>query len=302
MKKIYAVVGGAGFIGHHITNRLIDSGHQVIVIDNLSTGKLENVNPKAIFYKLDIAQDDLTDVLKGVNAVFLTAAMARVQPSIEDPITYNKTNVEGTLRVLHACHKAGVKRVIYSASSSAYGDTNTFPTPETSNTNPLSPYGLQKFIGEQYCRLYSQLYGLDTVSLRYFNVYGEGMPLEGAYRTVLSIFGEQYKNDQPLTYTNDGNQRRDFTYVQDVVTANILAAEYDQSLIGDVFNVGNGHNYSVNEVIAMFGSESRFLQSRVEPKVTLADNTKLRNTFGWAPTGDLPKFIDQYKKSLKPYL
>jgi nucleoside-diphosphate-sugar epimerase len=299
MKKIYAVIGGAGFIGHHIVNRLINAGNQVIVIDNLSTGKIENINPKAIFYKLDIAQDDLTDILKGVHVVFLTAAMARVQPSIQDPITYNKTNVEGTLRVLHACHKADVKRVIYSASSSAYGDTDIFPTPETTKTNPLSPYGLQKFIGEQYCRLYSQLYGLDTVSLRYFNVYGEGMPLEGAYRTVLSIFGEQYKNDMPLTYTNDGNQRRDFTYVQDVVTANILAAEYKHPLCGDVFNVGNGYNYSVNEVIEMFGVDSKFLEHRIEPKITLADNTKLRETFGWTPTGDLTKFIDQYKKLLK---
>jgi len=299
MKKIYAVIGGAGFIGHHIVNRLINSGHTVIVIDNLSTGTLENVNPKAVFYKLDISQDDITDILKGVHVVILTAAMARVQPSIKDPITYNKTNVEGILRVLHSCYLAGVQRVVYSASSSAYGDTDIFPTPETTQTNPLSPYGLQKYIGEQYCKLYSQLYKLDTVCLRYFNVYGEGMPISGAYRTVLSIFGEQYKKGLPLTFTNDGEQRRDFTYVQDVVSANLLAAEYEHSLNGEVFNVGNGYNYSVNEVINMFGSESAFLENRIEPKTTLADNSKLRKTFGWEPTGNLPKFIEQYKKTLR---
>lgn len=298
MKKIYAVIGGAGFIGHHIVNRLIDTGHQVIVIDNLSTGVRENINPKAIFYQLDISQDDITEILKGVHVVILTAAMARVQPSIKDPITYNKTNVEGILRVLHSCYLAGVNRVVYSASSSAYGDTDIFPTPETTQTNPLSPYGLQKYIGEQYCKLYSQLYKLDTVCLRYFNVYGEGMPPTGAYRTVLSIFGEQYKNKQPLTYVNDGEQRRDFTYVHDVVHANLLAAEHSQPLNGEVFNVGNGYNYSVNEVINMFGCQSIFLENRVEPKTTLADNSKLRNTFGWKPTGDLPKFIEQYKKTL----
>jgi len=299
MKKIYAVIGGAGFIGHHIVNRLINSGHTVIVIDNLSTGTLENVNPKAVFYKLDISQDDITDILKGVHVVILTAAMARVQPSIKDPITYNKTNVEGILRVLHSCYLAGVQRVVYSASSSAYGDTDIFPTPETTQTNPLSPYGLQKYIGEQYCKLYSQLYKLDTVCLRYFNVYGEGMPISGAYRTVLSIFGEQYKKGLPLTFTNDGEQRRDFTYVQDVVSANLLAAEYEHLLNGEVFNVGNGYNYSVNEVINMFGSESAFLENRIEPKTTLADNSKLRKTFGWEPTGNLPKFIEQYKKTLR---
>ena len=173
-----------------------------------------------------------------------------------------------------------------------------FPTPETAATNPLSPYGLQKYIGEQYCTLYSQLYGLDTVSLRYFNVYGEGMPLEGAYRTVISIFGEQYRKGEPLTYTNDGEQRRDFTYVGDVVAANILAGDCIDKLNGEVFNVGNGSNFSVNEVIAMFGTESKFFESRIEPACTLADNSKLRTRFGWQPTGHLPSFIERYKKFL----
>jgi UDP-glucose 4-epimerase len=300
----HAVIGGAGFIGHHIVNKLINRGDDVVVIDNLSTGFKENVNEKARFHQFDITDNVavkvISDLLHGVDTVYLTAALARVQPSMEDPITFNKVNVDGVLNVLEAARKANVRRVVYSASSSAYGDTNVFPTPEEgTEKNPLSPYGLQKYIGEQYCKLYSQIFDLDTVSLRYFNVYGEGMPLEGAYRTVISIFGEQYKSGMPLTYTNDGEQRRDFTYVGDVVSANILAGDNLYPLNGDVFNVGNGNNYSVNEVMDMFGGTKQFLENRIEPSCTLADNSKLRNKFGWEPKGDLPAFIEQYKKDLK---
>lgn len=294
----HAVIGGAGFIGHHIVNCLINRGDEVIVIDNLNTGVIENINKQAIFHKLDIVYDNLEPVLQGVTTVYLTAALARVQPSIKDPISFNKVNVEGILRVLEASRAVGVKRVVYSASSSAYGNANIFPTPETASTNPLSPYGLQKYIGEQYCKLYSELYKLDTVSLRYFNVYGEGMPLTGAYRTVISIFGEQFKNNKPLTVTNDGNQRRDFTYVGDVVAANILAGDYNNRLNGDVFNVGNGGNFSVNEVASMFSDNIIYSEQRIEPFQTLADNNKLRNTFGWSPKGNLKQWIEQYKKSL----
>jgi UDP-glucose 4-epimerase len=294
----HAVIGGAGFIGHHIVNYLINRGDEVIVIDNLNTGVIENINKQAIFHKLDIVYDDLKPVLQGVTNIYLTAALARVQPSIKDPISFNKVNVEGILQVLEASRVVGVKRVIYSASSSAYGNAKIFPTPETASTNPLSPYGLQKYIGEQYCKLYSGLYGLDTVSLRYFNVYGEGMPLTGAYRTVISIFGEQFKNNKPLTITNDGNQCRDFTYVSDVVAANILAGDYEDKLNGDVFNVGNGGNFSINEVASMFSDNIIYSEQRLEPMQTLADNSKLQNTFGWSPKGNLKQWIEQYKKSL----
>lgn len=301
MKKRMAVIGGAGFIGSHITDKLIEQGYEAIVIDNLSTGKIENVNLKAKFYKLDITEDsDIIKVLlEGIDTVFLTAAMARVQPSIIDPVTFNKVNVEGTLKVLMACKAANVRRVVYSASSSVYGDTTVFPTPEGVKAQPLSPYGLQKYIGEQYCTLFSAIYGLDTVSLRYFNVYGSRMPLEGAYRTVVSIFGEQYKNDKPLTITNNGNQRRDFTYVGDVVNANILAGEYPEPLKGDVFNIGNGKNYSVNEIADMFGREKVYNESRIEPLITLADNKKAKLYLKWEPTGDIVKWIEKYKKELK---
>ena len=172
------VTGGAGFIGSNLVDKLIEQGIKVIVLDDLSTGKKENINPKAEFIECDIStasQVDLTFYINGADVVFHTAAKARVQPSIDDPLTFNKANVDGTLNMLYASHKVGVKRFVYSASSSAYGNATKFPTPEEHSTDPLSPYGLQKYIGEQYCKVFSKVYNLDTVSLRYFNVYGNRM-------------------------------------------------------------------------------------------------------------------------------
>ena len=175
MKKA-VVIGGAGFIGSNLVDRLIDEGIEVIVIDNLSTGKKENINPKAKFIACDIAQtkmDFLIKQIEGVDVLFHLAALARVQPSIDDPIPFNEVNINGTLNVLFAAYKAGVKKVVYSASSSAYGDAEKMPQLETDPTNPLSPYGLQKYIGEQYCKVFSEVYGLDTVSLRYLMFMGK---------------------------------------------------------------------------------------------------------------------------------
>jgi UDP-glucose 4-epimerase len=299
----YAVIGGAGFIGHNIVMELLRMGGEVIVIDNLLTGKYGNIPKNVVWFNADISTIDvdvLANYLDGVDVVFHTAAKARVQPSIADPITFNKVNVEGTLRVLSASNKAKVRRVVYSASSSAYGNPKTTPTPETAEINPMSPYGLQKLVGEQYCQLFSEIYGLDTVNLRYFNVYGEGMPLNGAYRTILSIFGEQYKNGKPFTITNDGEQKRDFTYVGDVVNANILAAKHINKLNGEVFNVGNGLSYSINDVVKMFGDiKTEFIGNVIEPKITLADNTKIKSVLGWEPNGDLREWIKGYKLELK---
>jgi nucleoside-diphosphate-sugar epimerase len=295
------VTGGAGFIGSTMTDRLINEGYHVLVIDNLSTGKAENVNDLAEFHRKDLAEIDiheLTVLFGGADVVFHFAALARVQPSIEDPITFNTANVQGTLKVLLAAHRAKVRRVVYSASSSAYGNTVIFPTPETHGTNPLSPYGLQKLIGEQYCKMFSEVYGLDTVSLRYFNVYGERMSTEGAYCLVMGIFAKQLLNGQPLTITNDGNQRRDFTYVDDVVEANWLAANYSESLNGEIFNIGNGSNYSVNEVADMMGGEKTYGNPRIEPFATLADNSKAKEILGWIPKGHLPTWIEKYKEQL----
>ena len=298
MKKAI-VTGGAGFIGSNLTDKLIKQGVEVIVLDNLSTGKKSNINPKATFHNVDLSKLKPADyvLFEGVDVVFHLTALTRVQPSIEDPIPFDKINIGGTLRVLHASVKANVKRVVYSASSSAYGETDILPTPETAPTNPLSPYGLQKYVGEQYCKMFSEVYGLDTVSLRYFNVYGERMSLEGAYKLVIPIFAEQLKNKEKLSITNDGNQRRDFTYVGDVCQANILAAFYDKKLNGETFNIGNGNNYSINEVADMFKGEKKYGEKRIEPFETLADNTKAKNILKWKPTGNLPLWIENYLKN-----
>jgi len=298
MKKV-VVTGGAGFIGSNMVDRLISEGKEVIILDNFSTGKRENCNPKATIYEVDLSTDHLEPFLEGVDVVFHFAALARVQPSIEDPLTFNKHNVDGTLRLLMACHKEGIKRVVYSASSSCYGNATMFPTPETHSTNPLSPYGLQKYVGEQYCKMFSEVYGLDTCSLRYFNVYGEKMTLEGAYCLAMGVFAKQMLDGKPLTITNDGNQRRDFTYVGDVVEANWLAAIHSNKLNGESFNIGNGSNYSINEIADMLGGEKTYGEKRLEPFQTLADNNKAKSILKWNPKGDLPTWIKQYKKDLK---
>jgi len=301
MQRKAIVTGGAGFIGSNLVDQLIKENWSVTVIDNFSTGTRDNLNPAAYCWEEDISTinvDQLADFMNGVEVVFHLAAMARVQPSIEDPIPFDKVNIGGTLRILHAAAKAGVKRVVYSASSSCYGETDILPTPETTPTNPLSPYGVQKYVGEQYCKMFSEVYGLDTVSLRYFNVYGERMNMEGAYCLVMGIFAKQMLDGKPLTITNDGEQRRDFTYVGDVVQANILAATHKEDLKGDVFNIGNGNNYSVNEVADMLGGEKTYGEKRIEPFETLADNAKADLDLDWQPTGNLPIWIKKYKKDL----
>tara|TARA_R110002020_G_scaffold17760_9_gene61985 strand:+ start:873 stop:1775 length:903 start_codon:yes stop_codon:yes gene_type:complete len=300
MKKAI-VTGGAGFIGSNLVDGLIKQDIEVIVIDDLSTGFEKNINPKATLHMLDISRHktQIEKLMVGVDVVFHLAALARVQPSIEDPQTFNEINVNGTLNVLFAAHKAGVKRVVYSASSSCYGNNKTFPTPETELTNPLSPYGLQKYVGEQYCKMFSEVYNLDTVSLRYFNVYGERMNFEGAYKLVIAVFAEQMMQGKPLTITNDGEQKRDFTYVGDVVEANILAATHPKKLNGESFNIGNGDNYSVNELADMFGGEKQYGNKVLEPFITLADNTKAKEILKWEPKGDLPTWVKKYKKTLK---
>jgi UDP-glucose 4-epimerase len=300
MQKVI-VTGGAGFIGSNLVDELVNKGIQVSVIDDFSTGKIENTNKLVYYWKQDLGKVDikeLTQFMKGVDVVFHTAAKARVQPSIDDPLSFNKSNVDGTLNVLWAAHKAGVKRVIYSASSSAYGNATKFPTPEDHSTNPLSPYGLQKYIGEQYCKMFSEVYGLDTVSLRYFNVYGERMLLEGAYCLVLGIFAKQLLENKPMTINNNGDQRRDFTYVGDIVNANILAATKVEQFNGEVFNIGNGKNYSINEVANIFGGKTTKGKNVLEPFQTLADNNKANLVFGWQPKGNLKKWIINYKKEL----
>ena len=301
MFKKAIVTGGAGFIGSNLVDKLIDMDVEVHIIDDLSTGFKKNINPKAIFHKIDIStlNPDLAWYeFKDTDVVFHLAALARVQPSIEDPIPFDKVNIGGTLRMLKLAHNLKVKRFVYSASSSCYGNATKFPTPEEHPTNPLSPYGLQKYVGEQYCKMFSEVYGLDTVSLRYFNVYGERMSLEGAYKLAIPIFAKQMLDGKPLTINNDGKQRRDFTYVGDVVNANILTAIHPEDLKGEAFNIGNGDNYSVNELADMLGGEKSYGNKVIEPFQTLADNSKALLMLDWDPKGNLKEWIKKYKKEL----
>ena len=298
----YLVTGGAGFIGSNLVNQLIEDGHEVVVIDNLSTGKQENIHSKAEFYCFDLSSKNwpalINSQISDIDTVFHLAALARVQPSIKNPHLYHEHNVNATLNLLIAAHDMGVRRFVYSASSSAYGDTDVLPTDEEQPVDPLSPYGLQKLIGEQYCSVFSKVYDLETVSLRYFNVYGEGMSADGGYPLAMAKFLKQKAEDKPLTIWGDGEQRRDFTYVKDVVKANILASSSKKVGQGEVINIGNGDNRSVNEIAALIGGETINLEAVLEPKNTLADNSKAKELLGWEPTMTVDEWIPQHKNEL----
>ena len=293
--KKYLVAGGAGFIGSNLVDELIRLKYQVIALDNLSTGKKENINPKAKFIKADIRNlKQISPIFKNIDGVFLLVAMPRVQYSIENPVETNRINIEGILNVLVASQKAGVKRVVYSASSSAYGDAEKLPMREDFKAKPLSPYGLQKYVGEEYCRLFSLIHNLETVSLRYFNVYGPRMSDKGAYVTVMSVFLKQLSQNQPLTITGDGEQSRDFTNVADVVRANILAMGSKKVGQGEVMNIGANRNYTINRVAKIFirhyskknpkaDCQIKYIAPRIEPHDTLADITLAKKMLGWRP-------------------
>ncbi|MDP3792748.1 MAG: SDR family oxidoreductase [bacterium] len=278
------VTGGAGFIGSNLVDELVKLDHQVLVIDNLSLGKKENLNPKAKFYKKDIRDyKSIKPLFRGVDCVFHLAAQPRIQPSIIDPATSFDNNVLGTFNVLLAVKENKVPKIIYSASSSAYGDQKSLPLKEEMIANNKNPYALFKYMGEEMCHLFHQLYGLPTVCLRYFNVYGERQSVEGAYSTVIGIFLKQKKEGKPLTIVGDGNQRRDFTYVKDVVRANILAMK-SKKAVGHLINIGSGKNHSVNEVAHMVDKNHKFIPPRPgEARVTLADISKAKKILGWRP-------------------
>lgn len=296
MKSI--VTGGAGFIGSHIVDALVERGDDVHVIDNLVAGKRERVNPKANFHEKDIRDfDAIAPLFADAHVVFHLAALPRVQPSIMDPRTTHDVNVTGTLNVLVAARDAKVKRTVYSASSSAYGDQDTMPLHEEMTANPLSPYGLQKYVGELQCRLFSKVYGMETVSLRYFNVYGPRASTDGAYALVIGKFLDQRSKGQPLTVVPDGTTSRDFTHVADVVRANLLAAESLKVGKGEVINIGGGHDHSVLEVASLIGGPTVFVEPRLEPKRTLADITKAKELLGWEPTVDFKEGIEELKKT-----
>jgi len=283
----YIVTGGAGFIGSHITDALVARGDEVNVVDIFLSGKRENVNPKATLHEIDIRDfEELAPIFRGAAGVFHAAAQPRMQYSIQQPRLTNDINITGTLNVLLAARDAGVPRVVYSASSSAYGPRHPMPLSEDMEPEPVIPYAIQKRVGEQYCAMASRFYGLETVSLRYFNVYGprQTTAKDGPYATVIGIFLEQRRNSEPLSIVPDGTNRRDFTHVTDVVRANLLAMESDKVGKGEIINVGTGRNHSVLEIARMIGGLWKFIEPRQgEVKETLADITRAKELLGWEP-------------------
>jgi len=298
----YTVTGGAGFIGSNLVDLLIEENHEVIVIDNFSSGKKENCNPKAQYFEFDISDssnfENLKKILLGSNGVFHLAALPRVQESIDNPLHFEKNNTLSTINILKACADSNVKRLVYSASSSAYGNTIQLPSKEDDPINPISPYAMQKYYGEVACKMFAQVYGIETVSLRYFNVYGERQSLEGAYALVMCVFARQRLNNEPLTIRGDGEQRRDFTHVKDIARANILAMHSDKVGNGEVINIGNNDNRSVNQIAAMIGGPSINVDPVVEPRETLADNSKALKLLGWKPSIVIENWVPKYKKDL----
>jgi UDP-glucose 4-epimerase len=310
MKAI--VTGGAGFIGSNLVDRLIAEGHDVTVIDNESADSNEQFywNPKAHNYKYDVRDYTMVRRLyEGQDAVFHLAADARIQPSIQDPLKAIENNVMGTATALECARVCGVKRFIYSSTSAAYGLKNTPPMIESMPTDCLNPYSVSKVGGEELCKMYAKLYGMETVIFRYFNVYGERQPLRGQYAPVIGIFLRQRAAGEPMTVVGDGTQRRDFTYVGDVVDANIKAATLvptewivENEVIhrlwewGQVYNIGTGRNYSINEIAALMGGEIAFIPPRpAESKFSLANASKARNEIGWTPKVRLEDWIAEHK-------
>ena len=293
------VTGGAGFIGSNLVDQLILENNEVHVIDNFSSGKKENCNDKAIYHRLDISNVDSVDTLKkifnDVDTIFHCAALARVQPSIIDPLKYEINNTLGIMNVLKSASGANVRRLVYSASSSAYGPTDNLPSKENDPINPISPYANQKYYGELCCKMFSKVYGIETVSLRYFNVYGERQNLGGAYATVVGIFINQLLKSESLTINGDGNQRRDFTYVGDVVSANILASSSKKIGKGESINIGTGKNISINELAKMIGGSAIHQDPVNEPFANLADINKAKKLLDWEPLMDLNSWIEKYK-------
>jgi len=306
------VTGGAGFIGSNLTEALLKAGHQVRALDNLSTGKRENLVFEGAYPFLEMIEGDLCDLItcqkavEGIEYVFHQAALPSVQRSVEDPMSSNQVNVGGTLNILMAARDAGVRRVIYAASSSAYGDTPTLPKEEEMVPNPLSPYALQKFIGEQYCRLFFQLYGLETISLRYFNIFGPKQDPDSIYSAVIPRFIDALISGRAPVIFGDGEQSRDFTYIDNVVHANLLAMNAER-IQGEAVNVACGRRVSLNQLLKILqdiiGSHIPPLYEeprKGEPRHSLADIKKGKAILNYDPRvgieEGLRRTVEYFKK------
>ena len=282
------VTGGAGFIGSHLVNRLLADGHDVVVLDNLATGRPGNLeqhrgNSRLAFHCLDVAEfEAIRPCFEGVEWVFHLAALADIVPSIVNPLAYHKANVDGTASVLEAARAADVKRLVYAASSSCYGLPDVVPTPETAEIRPMYPYALTKYIGEAYVMHWVKTYHLPAVALRLFNVYGPRSRTSGTYGAVFGVFLAQKLAGKPFTVVGDGTQTRDFTFVTDVADAFVRAAQ--SNVQGEFFNVGSGGTYSVNRLVELLGGKVTYIPKRPgEPDCTFADTKKIQAGLGWTP-------------------
>jgi len=314
MSKVL-VIGGAGFIGSHLTEALLQEGHRVRVLDDFSTGKRENLIFDKEYPSLEIIEGDIRHLaicqkaMKDIEYVFHQAALPSVQRSVEDPLGSNAVNVGGTLNILFAAREETVKRVIYASSSSIYGDTPTLPKHEEMPSHPLSPYALQKYIGEQYCRLFYQLYGLETVSLRYFNIFGPKQDPNSIYSAVIPKFIDALLQGVPPIIFGDGEQSRDFTYIENVVQANLLAMSAEH-LHGEAINVACAEKTSLNQLLNIL---RKILGSKLSPvyeeprkgdvRHSLADIRKGKDILNYEPKVGiklgLRKTVDFFQKGLR---
>lgn len=299
MKTI--VTGGAGFIGSHLVDLLLNSGHDVCVLDNFSSGRVENIEHVSAHIRLvecDLSVlGDWSLEFEDVDWVFHLAALADIVPSIREPASYYGSNVNGTFNVLEASRWAGVKKLIYVASSSSYGVPDSYPTSEDSEIRPQYPYALTKHLGEELVMHWGQVYGLSVLSLRFFNVYGPRSRTSGTYGAVFGVFLAQKLAEKPFTVVGDGNQTRDFTYVSDVVRALIAAVESNQSF--RAYNVGSGATVSVNRIVELLGGQTVHIPKRPgEPDCTFADITRIREEIGWEPKITIKEGIKELLKNI----
>jgi UDP-glucose 4-epimerase len=303
------VTGGAGFIGSHLVDRLLKDGHEVVALDNFSTGRPQNLAHQKNHSYLQLVEADITNrdqiapFFEGIDWVFHLAALADIVPSIQHPDRYYWSNVVGTFTVLEAARSVGVKKFLYTASSSCYGIPDSYPTPETAEIRPQYPYALTKNLGEQTVLHWGRIYQLPIVSLRLFNVYGPRSRTSGTYGAVFGVFLAQKLAGKPFTVVGDGTQTRDFTYVTDVADAFVTAAS--SGINNEVFNVGSGNTYAVNQLVSLLGGEVVHIPKRPgEPDCTFADTSKIQRMLGWkskvsfeAGVQEILKNIDYWREA-----
>jgi UDP-glucose 4-epimerase len=300
------VTGGAGFIGSHLTDLLLERGHRVTVVDNLKGGWLRNLERAGAYPSFCFAECDVRDRgtlmrhVEGADWVFHLAGMADIVPSIENPREYFEVNVDGTFNVLECAQAAGVKRFLYAASSSCYGIPDVYPTPETAPPSPQYPYALTKYLGEQLVMHWERVYRLPALSLRLFNVYGPRARTTGAYGAVFGVFLAQKLHGKPFTVVGDGTQTRDFTFVTDVAEAFVAAAESERA--GEIFNVGSSGHYSVNRLVELLGGPTVPIPKRPgEPDCTFADVSKIQSCLGWKARVSLEEGIKRLLEEIETF-